>query len=165
MPFQNVDTVCTCTLYAKPPPKRHVTLIHLCHCLPSWLVILQHEVWFWSFEHPTCVVVLEQIIWKHRCCSCTGQFFELSSKFQGKGVWTCLLILTSAYNARICLGGSILYALFCNLCTKYISNVFCCRTGNVRVLPQKCNGWLFEYLHNAMIFWTLWCTADNMCIF
>ena len=59
------------------------------------------------------------------------------------------------------------YMHYSVICTKHISNIFCCRTGNVRVLPQKCNGWLFEYLHNAIVFSTLtmWCTADNMCIF
>ena len=152
MPFQNVDTVCTCTLYAKPPPKRHVTLIHLCHCLPSWLVILQHEVWFWSFEHPTCVVVLEQIIWKHRCCSCTGQFFELSTNSRGKAFgpasWYWPLPIMPGY------AWEEAYYRHYSVFVYKVSNIFCCRTGNVRVLPQKCNGWLFEYLHNAMIFCT-----------
>ena len=163
---------CRCTvwnysLFAKPPPK---TTCYMDSTMPLFAIsICNSSAWsviliFWTPQMCCCVraAYMDTQVFK-----LYWSIFLVVYKFKGNGVWTCLLILTSAYYARVCKGGSVLYALFCNLCTKYISNIFCCRTGNVRVLPQKCNGWLFEYLHNATIFWTLtmWCTADNMCIF
>ena len=167
MPFQNVDVLFEIIVCTPSPPK---TTCYMDSTMPLFAIsICNSSAWsviliFWTPQMCCCVraAYMDTQVFK-----LYWPIFLVVYKFKGNGVWTCLLILTSAYYARICKGGSVLYALFCNLCTKYISNIFCCRTGNVRVLPQKCNGWLFEYLHNAMIFWTLtmWCTADNMCIF